>query len=428
MTTPLHILVLHGLPIGEETFSGVRDIELAFPRYDSRNNYLVHNVHLPVPKWLKEFPFDAIFLTSTAIDRTGTRAGLTSLNKNLNFLRNSKSVKIGFPQDDYWCSETRDIWYTQNRFDLIYPVCPEETWEMLVPNFLRQARDVRRGYATYITPKLRDLASSWPEHRNRNLDVIYRAKGKPAFPNTLGRLKATIGETFNQAIGTIDLKIDISTNASDLIQGDRWFDFLKSSRATLTTPSGSSLRVRNNLIAQSLLKLPRSEKITQQILAKCGITEADLSVDYIGISPRLLEAAASRTTQLMVTGASDGFLRAGIDYMQLDQDCRNAAELAESLLNHQLTEEIAESCWTRLLSFNELAIETHIDQTLDYVSSKSLGIDRSSTPNFKELLVRHQKYVNRLTHLLKPREASLSYLRRNAPEFAVRRARRLLGR
>ena len=96
----------------DKWFKGVADIELMFPKYDKHNNYIVHNCFIKIPDFIKKYPFDAIIMMSTFMDKNvGPKIFTNQWLPQIEFLKNSKAKKIVFSQDDYWFSEIRDKFY-----------------------------------------------------------------------------------------------------------------------------------------------------------------------------------------------------------------------------------------------------------------------------------------------------------------------------
>jgi len=163
-------------------------------------------------------------------------------------------------------------------------------------------------------------------------------------------------------------------------------------------------------------------------LSACGITEDDLSSNYVGISPRLLEAAATRTLQLVVGDAVDGFLWPETDYLSLKPTCSNAVEIASMVWDSRVTEQVTDSAWTRLASSDELSIDRHINETLEFVRLRTAGRGGSTVADFKAALARHAKYVDRQLLWIGPFEMSRGFARERLPELPVRMVKRILYR
>jgi hypothetical protein len=308
-----------------------------FPRYDRTNRYVVHNCYYPCPALLARTRFDAVLLMSTFMDWVA-REGLDSTwLAQYTFLRTGDAMKIAFPQDDYWYCEVRDAFYTEWGVDLVFPVCPPESWPELLPRYLATGRPARQGYTTFVTEYTRALARREQPWATRKTDVVYRATKKPKAPNRFGIVKGVIGERFVAALPpNHELTLDISTEPRDLIRGEAWYDFVAGARAILGSNSGSSIRLRNHAVLADLERFRAANPaLPLDQVEREALPPDDRDKSYTAISPRNLEAAALGTVQILVPGPYSGLLSPGEHYLPLAEDGHNAAEVLTSLQDQQ---------------------------------------------------------------------------------------------
>lgn len=416
----LNILVLHNMGPMHNWFTGVADVELMFPRNDKNNNYLVHNCFINIPNFIKEFSFDAIIMMSTFMDKV-VGGGLNSnFVKQLNFIKQTSSVKIVFPQDDYWFSEVRDQFYVEYEIDRVYPVCPESSWSELLPRFEGKGGDMRQGYTTYISSEMISKVKKKKEWAYRKNDVVYRAKKTPAAPNKYGFIKGVIGDRFVDAVKDGDLKLDISTSPNKLIHGEGWLDFISDSRAILGSNSGSSVRLRNHDVYNALLNY-------QKIYTSASWEEVEISVfdkddrekEYTAISPRNIEAAMMGVVQILTPGLYGGFLKPYRDFFPLEEDCSNAEQIICFLKDEPSCLRMVENCFNSLMNEVRLHVDNVIDEVLEYIEITSSK--ESETKIDFELLnekyIRWEKYESILpTLLLYSRKKIMSILPNEAKD------------
>jgi hypothetical protein len=352
--------------------SGVADVELMFPKYDKLNNYVVHSCFYKLPAFLKTVDFDAIIMTSTfmSIFVGNFTVGNDAWISQYEFLKKSTAEKIVFAQDDYWFTEVRDSFYIDYSINRVFLVCPPESWNELVPNYISKGGEVAQGYTTYVTPYIRGLSKYNIEWTDREYDIVYRGKKNPKVPNHIGEIKGQIGDSFLNNLSSDNrnkLKLDLG-NSGVIIKGENWYKFLTNSRCILGSNSGSSVRLRNVEMMDKLLtyadQYPHLSyyKIEQEILGK-----DDRNRDYTAISPRNLESSALRTVQFLVCGSYSGMLEAHKEYFPLQEDCSNAEECINFLRDTSACKEMIDKSRIALLENPELDCFRYINKTTDFI-------------------------------------------------------------
>ena len=392
----LNILLLHGMELKKDWLSGIADVELMFSKYDNQNNYLVHSCFYMLPLFLKKIPFDAVILTSTFMDKF---VGNFNANNRLwiaqyDFLKETYFPKIVFAQDDYWYSEVRDYFYVSYGINLVHLVCPQESWDELVPQFIAKGGKTKQGYTTYVTPYIKSLSNFKKDWANKKFDLVYKATKNPKVPNHIGEVKGLIGDIFLRNITVEDLKnfnLDLS-NQGKLLTGENWYRYLTNSRAMLGSNSGSSVLLRNKKMRNKLLdykkKYPQKKaiEIEQRILDKC-----ERGKDFTAISPRNLEAAALGILQVLVEGSYSDMLYPGRDFLMLKEDGNNAKEILNSLRDSEKCKQIIIDSKNSLLCNEKLNSEVIISDTIAFVKSFQ---QNDTQINFHELQKKYRKALS----------------------------------
>jgi hypothetical protein len=253
-------------------------------------------------------------------------------------LRSYRGLKVQFIQDDYrWVDRTtaaaRDV-----GIDVLFTVAPEPAASQLYDERLPGVRRVQTltGYVpdNLLHVKPRPL-------RERTIDVGYRARETRLWLGRLSHEKAFIGHEFSKLAPAYGLRCDISTLEHDRIYGARWVEFMSSCRATLGTESGASIadfdgRVEREARAY-LAEHPGAEfdEIAEAVLRPY---EGNVVVNVI--SPRVFEAAALGTALIMFPGEYSGVIQADRNYIPLEKDFSNMAEVVARLSDEAALEEM----------------------------------------------------------------------------------------
>lgn len=394
-----NILLIHSMPPKKFRFKGVEEVELLFKNFYNSLNVVEHNFFVKPTEKMKRFDFDAIVLASTFFDRLTQPKNYKFLIKYYSFLKDKNSFKIGLPQDDYWCQETRDDWYSKN-LHMIVSVFDKKQWPILYPKSIKKKLKIISGHTTYLTKeKFKNL--DFISFANRENDIVYRTVGYPFFPNNIGMMKSKIGEIFYKNHKN-DFKLNISNKEKDLIFGNKWITFLSNSKAVLGSNSGSSVIVRNHKHMKDLLAY--KEKYLPQNLGafeKDFFKKRDRDYEITCISPRNVEAAFTHTLQVLIEGDYSGILKKGKDYFSLKNDLSNTDELIRLINNPKKLEKITKSCYNRIKNSRTLysdylirRIEKYLAEFVKKKGRRSKNIyKKSRNENFQLYLINFKFYL-----------------------------------
>jgi hypothetical protein len=233
---------------------------------------------------------------------------------------------IALPQDDFDHAAVLDDWLDELGVNHLFTSLPAEAG-LLYPRMSKRARvtGVLTGYVD------RRLTSVEPPTA-RETDVVYRATRLPFWFGQLGQLKAAVGDQAQLAAQRLGLTSDVSLDSRDAITGKRWMTFLSSGRTIVGAESGSSVIDPDGSLrreVQSLLHSEpglRYEDVVERI-------PADWDRHWFAVvSPRHLEAAATRTVQVLVEGTYSGVLEPGRHFVPVRRDLSDLeAALAQAL-------------------------------------------------------------------------------------------------
>jgi hypothetical protein len=425
----MNILVLHYMGPEKRWLASVADLELALPRYAPSNRYIIHNAYLPIPEFIKDIEYDAIIINATFISLLSSPSGYRKVKKNYAFIENNPAYTIALPQDDYWCSEVRDEWFTECNINKVYPVCSEEYWSLFYPRYMRLNFPMSLGYTGYITPKLRFQCASPIPYRQRKFDVVYRAKEKPFFPNRLGNIKGSIGNQFKKAFAEKQFILNISTKPSDIIHGDNWLKFVGEGRSILGSNSGSSVLVRNHEVIRKTREYMFNHPCaTIDEIEQASFTNEETKHEFTAISPRNLEAGLQKTLQILTHGEYSGLLNLWEQYVPLEADCSNAKEIEIILTSYDEYKRIATNCRDALMDCSAIQIESFIDEILNAIS-QGLSANHVSLDagEFLMHIQKHNRIMKCFEKLISPIRSTQVLANQLVPESWKHKLKRLLN-
>jgi hypothetical protein len=214
-----------------------------------------------------------------------------------------------------------------------------------------------------------------PKHHNdRPIDVSYRSNRAWRNYGQLGFIKAYIGELFKHKFVDRNLVLDISTNPSDMIPGDDWYDFVENSKFCITVNSSNNLLDPYGDIKRRVNEYQRKYPHAQykDIEQQCypGI---DGRYDFTCISPRVIEAALAETVQLAVPGSYSGMLIPMEHYIPLKVDSSNMDEVYSIMNDKETVSRIMKNCKNAILNKSGLRAKEHVKKTIEIIRNSIHG-------------------------------------------------------
>ena len=311
----------------------VEDHLYSFRRYGAAD-YMYVNLAVP---WLSNaylaLPLDAVIWHTTFAGWVrwappDQRAGVM---KRARRLARRARRQLMLPQDEF--IGTRQVAETIEEFgvDHVFSVAPESQWALIYDGVDRERVGISRVLTGYLDPAtVQRVDRIVAEDRPRTIDIGYRTgPGKPY----LGRhamLKTEIAEVVRPRALERGLSVDITTRPEHILLGDDWYRWLASCRYTIGVEGGASVLDRDGSIRACTDRVlaERPDAAFEELEAACFPGE-DGELDLRALSPRHLEACATRTAQILVEGDYNGVLEPERHYLPLRRDFSNLDELLD---------------------------------------------------------------------------------------------------
>jgi hypothetical protein len=141
--------------------------------------------------------------------------------------------------------------------------------------------------------------------------------------------------------------VDLSTRAGDTFYGDDWYRFLAACRYTIGIEGGASILDRDGSV-QACVDAQRWDTPFEDLEAAC-FPGRDGELALFAISPRHLEACATRTVQILVEGAYSHVLKPGIHYIELRRDLSNLDAVLDYVA-HEDCRDIADQAYADIVA------------------------------------------------------------------------------
>lgn len=337
--------------------------------------------YCPIHRKLFELPagfdlqrYQCVILHSTACYNAEQLFALDERRDHV--LRRYRGVKVMLKQDEHYRTGRVLEYLGQANFDILATTLDADVARSVYSGRLPKLELVP-VLTGYVTPYMQQLR--YPPSESRPIDVGYR--GSPQAWN-FGRLayeKFEIGERFAREAPP-GLKLDISSRWEDRFFGQAWFDFLGRCKATLGVESGASVFDYTGEVERSckayLAEHPQAsfDEVEAAVLAP----HKD-NVRYRTVSPRHLEAAATRTLQVLYEGEYRGILKPWEHYVPLRRDFSNLDEVVRILRDPAERERITDRAFRDIAASPELGYQRFVENLDDRIFAR-LGI-HPSTPS-----------------------------------------------
>ncbi len=244
-------------------------------------------------------------------------------------LKRFRGPKLQFMQDEYRWVDRATAASREVGINVLFTLADEPGAGLLYDTRLPGVRRIL-NLTGYVPESLEKMPMRpLPQ---RQVEVAYRGRQLPYWVGRLSQEKRWIAEGVLERAPAYGLRTDIGWREADRIYGDRWIDFIASSRATLGAESGASITDYDGTVEQAVRAYLRArpgapfEEVSDAVLRPY---EGNVMMNVI--SPRVFEAAALGTAMVMFPGFYSGVVSPGDHYIVLEKDFSNMAEVVEQL-------------------------------------------------------------------------------------------------
>lgn len=298
------------------------------------------------PRSLRHIPVALVVYHTSLLDARWSRRWFQRLMDRAEALDAVAAPKIALPQDEYISTDLLETFLERRRVGHVFSCAPSSQWPLIYPALSRLPevtfRRVLTGYiGAGMQPAIDRIGA--PE---RSIDISYRAWAAPAWLGRHGRIKAELGSVVGPRAVKAGLITDISTRREDTLYGTDWYRMLLRSRWVLGVEGGASVLDRDGSVRAAAERyLRRNPGATADEVERRCFADREGTIDYRAISPRHLEACATRTGQILVEGEYNGILEAGRHYLALRPDFSNLDEVLEQSLDEDLRKRLVDAAY-----------------------------------------------------------------------------------
>jgi hypothetical protein len=367
-----NILVVYYYTRPHPPRASVRDHLDCFQRYSSHRCYYFNAALSDRPWWTRAVDFDLVIFHTTLVGVRWNRPRFARLMDRLDWVGRLPAVKAMIPQDEFLSTDQLCQFIERMNVSRVFSNASPADWPAIYAGLATkdvQFFQVLTGYLDDRTlARIANLADHSPR---RPVDIGYRAWDAPAWLGRHGRLKTRIAQRVAARCHDAALSVDISTRPGDVLLGDDWYRFLLRCRYTIGVEGGASLLDRDGSLRERteryLADHPHASH--EQIEAAC-FAGCDESLRLFVLSPRHLEACATRTCQILVSGRYNGVLQADQHYLELKPDFSNLDDVLAHLADSRMRREMTERAYEDVVASGRFSYRRFVE----FVFQRSLGV------------------------------------------------------
>jgi hypothetical protein len=339
------ILVVYGL-MQHPLRSTLEDHLYSLRRYSQARCFYANAMLGPVPGWMRRIEHDAIvFHTSFLSAMRWDPRVAPVLRERALALRESPAIKAAMPQDEFLRSGDLSAFIADAGVDVVFSVSPASEWPKIYAGVDHERVRFEPTLTGYLDERtMTRIGEILDESPKRSNDVFYRAGAERPYLGRHGMLKTEIAEAGRTEAQARGLRADISVSPGDALFGDDWFRALAASRWTLGVEGGASILDDDGALraATERYVAEHPDASFDEIEQAC-FPGRDGELSLFAVSPRHLEACATRTGQILVEGGYSGVLEPGRHYLPVRPDLSNLGDVLEEARDESRRLELTEA-------------------------------------------------------------------------------------
>jgi hypothetical protein len=347
----------------------------------SRHRAVYVNVAIGFPaRLIKELAPDIVLFHTLFLGMRWTPSIFRKYTERCAILKEMKCLKIAMPQDEFLNTALLNDFIRDFGITHILTCASQSDWPIIYHGIDPEKIVLKRVLTGYIDHNtLRRIERK--KKKERAIDIGYRAWKAEFWLGEQGIHKARIADLFKKAADERGLKADISLEEKEVLNGDEWFDFLLSCRATIGVEGGSSVLDREGAIKKRVDEYLAGHPFAtfEETRTQCFPKE-DGRLKLACISPRHLEACITRTCQILVEGDYNGILKAGEHYVLLKRDYSNLEETLGILRDEERLETMTARAYSDVVASGRWSYEAMVRE-IEELFFESLDTPLSTRKN-----------------------------------------------
>ncbi len=281
-------------------------------------------------------------------------------------------------QDEYDFVEHERAGLDRLRPHVVFTCIPPDQLEFIYPRARYPHTDFVQVLTGYVPASIASTEPGRPLSERR-IVVGYRGRDIGRRYGDLGRMKFEIGKIFKAFCDAHGVACDIAMDEASRIYGERWYRWLGECRSVLGSESGSNVFDFDGTIAAACQE---AQGAALPLDIQDRIRELDGRFKMGQISPRIFEAAATRTALVLYEGRYSDAIRPHEHYIPVAHDHSNLDAVLKSLRDMAGLEAMVERTHAHLIrsgQFSYGAFVRKVESALERHMRGGPRTDRTST-------------------------------------------------
>ena len=362
----MNILIIYDnyspLPLRQALF----DHLASFGRYSDHDVYYC-NYAYGLPHYLQQVSFDLIifhYFFATQFRWNGIP--YEQYLQRLVPLKESSAKKVLFCQDEYVKTKMIERFIADFGITTLFSVADPSQWNAIYPHVDRSRVAIHQVLTGYLDDGITSvIATLKGEGIARTFDIGYHASATHPALGRHGKAKTDIAHAILGAANHLNTAISTSADEATMLAGWDWYRFLLSCKGTIGVEGGSSILDADGTITAHVYRYCEAhpQATFEEVEAAC-FPGKEGSLNLTALSPRHLEACATRTCQLLIEGDYSGVLKPHLHYIPLKRDFSNIDHALEQLQCPTTRARITSRAYDDIVASGRYTYSSFVDTTL----------------------------------------------------------------
>ena len=323
--------------------------EFEVTHYNHFQGETVNSQKICFPGEIRSTQWDVIILHFSILYQRCRLKYYSYFFSDFQWLADSSATIIAMPQDEGNCPGILDRLLFAWGVDYIFSVHFKNNKEILYPKSqkLSQIIDCNPGYV------MEQWKASDYSHGiridKRPLDFVYRGRPNRLRFGKASQMKGDVPLMIAAKMDVLGKKTDVSVEQDDRIYGDKWYDFLRSSKTVYAAPGGYTAVDFEGEIYSRVTDIESSHSLKTLDQLNEFLPPGWDSYTFLTITPRHFEAIACKTAQVLLRHHYKGVLEADRHYIALEHDFSNIDEVMEKCADNDYLQEIVDRARDEIL-------------------------------------------------------------------------------
>ena len=344
----------------------------AIRRYSGRSCIYINLARRRIPTWIDRMQIDLVVLHTILLSTRWEPELFAEMARRMEPIRRLSCPVIAIPQDEFLNTDPLNDLLRDFRVSHVFTCAAEDDWEAIYGPLVAEGVRLTRVLTGYVEPAtVARIEKQARRTTRRDIDIGYRSWRPEPWLGRHGMLKGQIAECFAELAPARGLEVDISMDHMETLLGDAWYAFLLRCRYTIGVEGGASIHDRDGSIRRCVdATLASNPSASFEAIEAACFPGLDGGLGLRAISPRHLEAAATRTPQILIEGEYNGILEAGRHYIPLRADFGNIEDVLDEVASARMGSTVAQRAYEDVIASGRYGYDSFVRTLLTAVQER----------------------------------------------------------